>query len=70
MRAVLIDHANTRTYPYCCRSINCGCIDCRPDCENRPELDAFKAWVAEHDAKVLDPVWMQSEYTATINRTE
>ena len=56
----------TRIYPPCCLSDNCGCFaeDCER-CRNKPTLDEFKAWRAATGAVQIDPTWAPSFYVAT-----
>lgn len=54
----------TRVYPTCCQSAYCGRNDCE-GCRNKPDLDAFFAWVEERAAVCTDKAWCPSVYTAT-----
>ena len=58
-----INIGDTRVYPVACQSAFCGTADCT-GCQNKPELDAFKAWVAAGDAHCESPTWAPTVYTA------
>lgn len=55
----------TRIYPMCCTSANCGHGTCPADCRCLPVLHEFKAWVERKAAKVEDHIWCPLVYTAT-----
>jgi len=50
-------------YPRCCTSAYCGRIECE-GCTYKKNLDAFNAWVTEHDARCVDSVWAPLLYQA------
>lgn len=54
-----------RIYPTSCTSEFCGRIECT-GCANKPALDAFKAWVAQNNAKPADPIWSPNVYIAQV----
>ena len=62
------NRANTRIYPACCTSAYCGnTSESCPTCECYPRLQEFKQWVADNNAKCVDPVWSPLVYTVQEN---
>jgi hypothetical protein len=54
-----------RTYPQFCRSLYCGETTCPETCQHLPELQAFKTWKQQTNAKQPDPVWSPTIWLAT-----
>ena len=61
--------SNMRVYPACCLSAECGKCgnECHAGCEFWPTLQAFKAWVREHKARVMDAIWCPTVYTSQVD---
>lgn len=56
---------NQRIYPESCTSAFCGTGgDACKQCAYYPDLQAFKRWVEENNAKPADPIWSPLVYVA------